>query len=156
MINSILVIGRTDRVDFPDLNLFDIPCKIDTGATTSAIHCHHVKIVEKDGKDYLRFRLLDPKHALYNDKEFEFNEFEERSVKNTSGISEDRYVIKTKILLFATLHDIELTLADRERMTYPVLLGRTFLHKRFLVDVSKNKLSHKEKFLIELSRKTEG
>ena len=105
----------------------------------------------------MRFQLLDPKHVLYNDKEFEFEEFEERSVKNTSGISEDRYVIKTNVLLFGTLYDIEMTHADRERMTYPVLLGRLFLQKRFLVDVSKNKLSHKEKckFLIESSRKAE-
>lgn len=155
--NKKLVIGRTDRIDFPSLDLFGLPCKIDTGATTSAIHCHHVKIVEKEGHDYLRFQLLDPKHVFYNNKEFEFAEFEERSVKNTSGIAEDRYVIKTQVLLFGILYDIKLTLADRERMTYPVLLGRTFLHKKFIVDVSKNKLSHKEKckFLIESSRKAE-
>lgn len=151
------VIGRTDRIDFPGLDLFDLPCKIDTGATTSAIHCHHVKLVEKEGVDHLRFQLLDPKHVLYNDKEFEFNSFEERSVRNTSGIAEDRYVIKTQVLIFGTQYDIELTLADRERMVYPVLLGRTFLQKRFVVDVSKNKLSHREKckFLIETSRKAE-
>jgi len=146
MSKSKTTIGRTDQIDFPELDLFDITCKIDTGATTSAIHCRHIKIVEKeDGKEYLRFRLLDPKHELYNDKEFEFNEFEERRVKNTAGISENRYLIRTKVLVFGLMHNIELTLADREKMMFPVLLGRVFLNKKFIVDVSRNKLSHKEK-----------
>ena len=141
-----LVIGSTDRADFPALDLYGIRCKIDTGAQTSSIHCHHVKFVEKDGKERIKFKLLDPEHTLYNNKRIEFDEFDERKVRSSSGHAEMRWVIKTKIILFGQEFDLELTLADREKMRYPVLLGKKFLQDhRIMVDVTKSNLSGRQK-----------
>ena len=141
-----LIIGRTDRIDFPSLDLFDISCKIDTGADTSSIHCHHVKLIEREGRDFLRFKLLNPEHILYNDRQFEVTSFSETIVKNSSGISETRYVIHSNVLIFGQELSVDLTLADRERMKYPVLIGRKFLSaNRVLVDVTRVRLSHKKK-----------
>lgn len=149
-----ITIGRVDRIDFPLLQLFDIACKVDTGAATSAIHCHRIKLVERDGKDFLKVWFLDPKDVLYNEKAFEFDVFAERMVKPTTGVSERRYVIETEVIIFNKLYPIELTLADRETMKYPILLGKNFLIKKFVVDVAKVNTSHKEKcqFLTEQAK----
>lgn len=42
--NSTIVIGRRDKVDFPELGLKNIDVKVDTGAFTSSIHCHDIRL----------------------------------------------------------------------------------------------------------------
>ncbi len=144
---SKLVIGTLDKVDFPEFGLYEIPCKIDTGAQTSALHCHRVRLIEieKEGKEIIAFELLDPSHEEYNGKEYRTTDFEERKVRSSSGHAEYRYVIRAKLLLFGETIETEFTLADRERMKYPILLGKSLLKGRFLVDVAKTNLSHKQK-----------
>lgn len=142
---SKIIIGTLDRVDFPAFHLFDIPAKIDTGAETSSIHCHRVRIIEKDGKEYLGFKLLDPSFKNYPSQEFRTLEFEERQIKSSTGHAQIRFIIKTEISLFAQTFMAEFSLADRETMKYPVLLGKKLLKNRFLVDVSQKDLSYKLK-----------
>jgi hypothetical protein len=142
---NMIVIGRKDRVDFPHLRLYDIDAKIDTGAYTSAINCCSIKIIEKNGEQRVRFNLLDPSHPSYNNKKFTLPIYKRRKIKNSFGQVEERYIIKTKILLFGELFDIELSLTDRSKMEYPVLLGRKVLHNHFLVNVARTNLSYKQK-----------
>ena len=140
--NNKIIIGSLDKVDFPDLNLFDVPCKIDTGAETSAIHCHKVKLIERQGKEIITFYLLDPEHPQYSGIEFRSEDFKEKKIKSSFGHTEFRYVIKSKIKLFGRVIKLDLTLADRERMKFPVLLGKKLLKNRFLVDVGLKNLSY--------------
>lgn len=132
------VIGRTDIADFPALNLKDIDIKIDTGAYTSSIHCKN--IVEKDNILFCEF--LDPDHPNYNNKTFTFEEFETARVKSSNGMVSIRYAIKSNITLFEKTYTITLTLNDRNDMRFPVLIGRKFLSKKFLVDPELTNLSH--------------
>lgn len=142
------IIGRIDIAKFPLLKLDAIAVKIDTGAYTSSIHCHEIKI-KKDvwGKERLSFRLLDPEHEQYHGKRFECKTFEKKSIKNSFGEVEERFVIHTQIELFQRIYPIELTLTDRGNMKFPVLLGRKILD-HFLVDVSRTNLSFKESLSI--------
>jgi hypothetical protein len=140
-----IIIGTVDKIDIPSMGFEDLSCKIDTGADTSSIHCNKVKLVEKDGKEYLSFRLLDSKHPLYQKNIITTEDFSEKTIKSSNGISETRYVIKTKVKLFGKIFPISFTLADRSKMTYPILLGKKFLRNRFLVDVSQKDLSFKQK-----------
>lgn len=140
-----IVIGRKDKIDFPQLRLYDIDTKIDTGAYTSAIHCHNIKLIDKDGEQKVRFNLLDPSRPSYNNKKFTLPVYGRRKIKNSFGQVEERYIIKTQILLFGELFDIELSLTDRSKMEYPVLLGRKVLRNRFLVNVVQTNLSYKQK-----------
>jgi len=135
------IIGRTDKADFPKLKLLDIDVKIDTGAYTSSIHCKNVRIED----NYLKCQFLDENHPQYNGKEFTFDEYDVRVVKSSNGIAEPRYRIKTQIVMFGKTYEIFLTLSDREEMRFPVLLGRKFLSRRFIVDINKTDLSHKQK-----------
>ena len=134
-------IGRIDRADFPALELFDIEVKVDTGDYTSSIHCKNVKV--ENG--LLKCNFLDEAHPNYHEKEFTFKNFDLKIVKSSNGIAEPRYRIKTKITIFGQTYDIFLTLSDREEMRYPVLLGRRFLSRKFVVDPHKTNLSYKAK-----------
>ena len=131
-----LIIGRMDYVDFPDWGLTGIEAKVDTGAYGCALHCHHVEVIEQSGSPVLRFKLLDPDHPEYNDHYLHATQFSEKKVRSSSGLVEHRYSVKTKLRLFNRSYRTEFSLTDRQQMRYPVLIGRKFLNKRFMVDVS--------------------
>ncbi len=138
-------IGRVDRIDFPKLNLEDVPCKIDTGADTSSLYCTNVRVIERDEQEFLTFRVLDPTHEQYSNRKFVFDQFDERKIRNSFGNYEYRYVIRTEVNLFGQTISTEFSLADRERMRYPVLIGKKLLVNRFIVDVSQLNLNAKFK-----------
>jgi hypothetical protein len=138
------VIGRREIIDLPLLNLFKIDAKIDTGAYTSAIHCHDIKVVKSDEGAMVHFKILDPSHADYNHKEFILPVFDERRIKNSFGQVQKRVIIKTTMCMFGKEFPVELSLADRSRLEYPILIGRKVLKNRFIVDVSKVNISLKQ------------
>ena len=129
-------IGRREYIDFIEWGLASIEAKVDTGAYGCALHCHHIEIVEIKGKKLLSFRLLDPSHPEYDEREYLAKEFRDKRVKSSSGQWEHRYTVVTGIKLGRETYEVEFSLTDRSEMKYPVLLGRKFLKKRFLVDVS--------------------
>ena len=106
--------------------------KIDTGANTTALHCHHVRV--ENG--VLFFRLLDESHPEYVQREQRFEKFEEKLIKSSFGQSELRYVVHTTIVIGKRKIKSIVSLSDRANMRYPVLIGRRFLKNRFNVDVS--------------------
>ncbi|MFT4754243.1 MAG: hypothetical protein ACI9GM_001614 [Salibacteraceae bacterium] len=132
-------IGRIDKAGFPELILDNIDVKIDTGAYTSSIHSHEIRRVD----NHIEFKLLDPSHPEYNHKVFRTDNFREKEIKSSNGVSEIRFLVQTIILLFEQEYPIELSLSERGSMKYPVLLGRKFLNKKFIVDSSKKNISFK-------------
>ena len=140
-----ITIGRKDKANFPELGLKDLDLKMDTGAYTSAIHCHKIKTKKKDGKTILSFNLLDPSHPQYQNKEFSTENFSEKRIKNSFGSSEKRFIIQTDIMLFGQKYDIELSLSERGEMRFPILIGRRFLIGKFIVDPAKYDLSYKRR-----------
>lgn len=137
------IIGMTDLADFPDLGLFDVKAKIDTGAYTSALHCKDVQVVKSGLSKTLSFLLIDKTGG--NDRRFYSHQFSQRMIRNSFGVAEKRYVIKTRIVLFGRIIRAEFTLADRENLKNPVLLGRKLLRNRFIVDVAQKNLSYQLK-----------
>jgi hypothetical protein len=138
-------IGRIDKVDFPELKLKNISVKVDTGAYTSSIHCHHVKEVIKKDKKYLEFQLLDPSHPKFNDKLLKAKKYKEKNVKSSFGSIQKRFIIETTIVIYNKEYPIELSLTNRSDMKFPILLGRKFLNHKFIVNTSLKNLSFKVK-----------
>lgn len=136
-------IGRVDKADFPELLLSEIDIKIDTGAYTSSIHTHHIREIVIDGEDFIEFQLMDPTHPEYHDKVFKTKRYKRKSVKNSFGKAEERFIVETTIVIFGEEYPIELSLSERSDMKYPVLIGRKLLNRRFIVDTSKKYLSFK-------------
>ena len=143
------ILGRYDRVDLPDLGLFDIHAKIDTGAFTSSLHCHQVHIV--DG--LLEFILLDEEHSEFTGTKLKFAEFDVRDIKNSFGEIESRFVISTTLKIFNEEIKTEFSLCNRGSLKFPILIGRKILGNRFLIDVKKKNLSYKQKHKREIGRR---
>ncbi len=141
--SGIRTIGWKDIIDLPDFKLSDIPAKIDTGAKTSVLHCRQVELIKKGRKQFVRFVPLDDRFGS-PDKAYTLPFHSERKIKNSFGQEENRYIITTRIVLFEETFHIELSLRNRADMEFPILLGRSFIRKKFLVDVSKSNLSKKQ------------
>lgn len=141
-----LTIGRVDKADFPELHLMDIDLKVDSGAYTSSIHCSNIEEITENGDNLIKFTLLDPEHSFYNNKEFTSKNYTTKIVKSSNGISEKRFMVQTEIVIYNTSFSIYLTLSERKDMKYPILLGRKFLNKKFVIDTTKKNISHKLKY----------
>lgn len=134
------IIGRVEYASFPALGLYDISTKIDTGAYNSSIHCE--KIWEEKGQLHCYFSSSIT--ASSAPQCLIFDQYNIAVVKSSNGQTERRYKIMTTIYFGKKHYPIALTLTNRQGMRYPVLIGRKFLKKRFLVDVaSTNKLKNK-------------
>ncbi|MFL5752389.1 MAG: ATP-dependent zinc protease [Bacteroidia bacterium] len=131
------LIGRREYVDFPELNVFGIEAKIDTGAYTSALHCHDVKVKNLEGSPTLCFKLFDPTHPEYNEQEHRFQHFTIKTIKNSFGEAEERFVIRTIVSIGKKKIRCAISLTDRVNMRYPVLIGRKMIKNKFIIDVGK-------------------
>lgn len=127
-----LLIGRREKIDFPELRLSGIIAKVDTGAYTSALHCD--EIFEKDGSLY--FTPLGPLDSGYKGEQHSVTEYHQKEIRNSFGEVEKRYIIKTTIKIGRKRIKALISLTDRGKMRYPVLIGRKLLKNRFIVDVA--------------------
>jgi hypothetical protein len=133
------VLGRKVSVNFVDIPLESTTAKIDTGAYHNAIHCSNVVVEKIDGKRVLSFYVLDASHPDFKDKKIIVEDFSRTIVKNSFGEFQRRYVVKLRFRIHGIkkIYHSSFTLADRSRMKIPVLIGRKFLKRGFLVDVTK-------------------
>lgn len=129
-------IGRSEKIELPDLGLKNVDAKVDTGAFTSSIHCNLIDVVMKDGRKMLRVIPLRYTDSAYMGDSFYFPYSEKRKVKNSFGKVEERYMVEISVQMFGRRILTEFSLTDRSRMKYPILLGRKFLKGNFVVDVS--------------------
>ncbi|HMR17828.1 MAG TPA: RimK/LysX family protein [Sphingobacterium sp.] len=133
------IIGRIEIVDLPELGMYNIMAKTDTGADTSVLHCEDFHVFEKQGHRFITCHIrphLEEEDILT----LTFPVHRERTVKSSFGQTETRYIFITKIRLFNELYNIKLSLRDRSSMSYPMLMGRNFISGKFLVDVSQKNL----------------
>lgn len=138
------LIGRAEVIDLPGLALWGIPAKIDTGAYTSALHCSEVHVEEVNGQQQLIFFVELGHHQK---KQCVTHDFREKNIRNSFGQVERRFVVRAKIEILGRRIFADFSLADREQMRFPVLIGRKLLKGRFIVDVSLKNLSLTEAFL---------
>lgn len=131
---QVTIIGNQEWCAFPELNTPAIRARIDSGAQTSSIHASDIQVFSKDGEDWVRFEI----HPLQESRRIiirnEAKVVAVRNVKNTSGLSERRFVIKTPIVMGKMQFEIELTLANRDAMGFRMLLGREAMKNRFIVN----------------------
>lgn len=134
-----IIIGKKEKIEFPDLKRKNIVARIDTGAKLSSAHCDKIWVETMQGKKILCCHFLKR-----STKVIRFIKYKKVIIKNSHG-KQIRYVVKLKIKLDDFMKETSVTLTDRSTMDYSVLLGRSFLCGPFLVDVSKSYLKLKTK-----------
>jgi hypothetical protein len=132
------VIGWREWVGLPDLAIAHIKAKVDTGAKTSALHAFYVQPFERDGQPWVRFGVHPLQSSAAQVVECEARVKDVRRVTDSGGHAEMRPVIETSLLVQGEERVIELTLTDRENMMFRMLLGRSALKRRFVVDSGKS------------------
>lgn len=128
------VIGWRERVSLPQLGVEEIKAKIDTGARTSALHAWEIEPFERDGGPWVRFQLHPVQHNNQIVIPCEAAIVDRRAIRNTGGKQEMRYVIKTGVTLGNVSWSIEVTLTNRDKMGFRLLLGRSAMKNRFLIN----------------------
>jgi len=129
------VIGRVEKVILTELAAFDVPAKIDTGADASSIWASKVEL---DG-DRLNVTFFGPGSEFYSNNVHVFlpGEYRMTRVSSSFGHRELRYKVKLKIKIKNRLINGAFTLSNRSTKLYPILIGRSLIKNKFLVDVAK-------------------
>lgn len=129
-----LILGWREWVALPELGIHAIKAKVDTGAKTSALHAFNVEFYRENGVEMVRFLV----HPIQRNQDFQRECIaplkDRRQVTDSGGHKETRYVIETDIVIASERYPIELTLTDRDTMRFRMLLGRSAMKKRAIVD----------------------
>lgn len=134
------IIGKNDIADFPAFGVMGVKVKIDSGAYTSTIHCSKIK----EENEKLNIVFLGKKEQGYSGEMISFTEYKLKKVRSSSGEMQERFTVKGDIVLFGKKYKTEFTLSKRNKMRFPVLLGRKLLNNRFLIDTSLTNQSWKQ------------
>lgn len=132
--DGLLWIGWREWVALPELGIDSIKAKIDTGARTSAIHAFHIETFRDQGRDKIRFRIHPIQRRLDIEKTCVADLIDRRDVMDSGGHKERRFVICTPLKIGDQQWPIEITLTDRDIMNFRMLLGRTAMKGRMLIN----------------------
>jgi hypothetical protein len=135
-----LVVGWKEFVDFPAWGLRHVKVKIDTGARTSALDVMSYQLSEEGTGLVAELRLALHRRRPERLRVVRVPVLRMVLVRNTSGLTEERPLIETRIRLGPVSKVVHLTVTRRAGMRFPVILGRTALAGDFLVDVSRKYL----------------
>lgn len=142
-IKTFPVIGWREWLALPELGIERIKAKIDTGARTSALHAFSLRPFDVDGQHKIRFDIHPLQHNTSSVITCVADVVDKRMVSDSGGHREERYVIKTLITLYGQNWPIEITLTEREDMLFRMLLGRSALQKRFVVNPARSFITTK-------------
>ena len=149
------IIGWREWVQLPQLGIAKIKAKIDTGARSSSLHAYDLKYEERDGKQWVRFKVHPRQRSSAGPVSAESEVLEFRKVRSSNGHVTKRPVIVTMVDILGELCESELTLANRDAMGFRMLLGREAIRGRLLVDSGASYLSGIPKRL-KVKRPTNG
>ncbi|WP_432453454.1 MULTISPECIES: ATP-dependent zinc protease family protein [unclassified Agarivorans] len=128
------VIGETEWVSLEHQKMA-FQARIDTGAATSSLNAVDIVKFERDGKNWVRFNLRHD--TIKQDIMIERPVIRTAEViQSSSNSAEKRPVVSMLVKLGPISEKVQFTLSDRSHLSYPVLLGRSFLKDISVVDIS--------------------
>ena len=135
---SLLVVGWREWVTMPELGIERIKAKIDTGARTSSLHAFDIECLKYRGRDIVRFKVHPLQRQSRSLIVCQADLHDERIVRSSSGHSALRPVVLTRLQVGPCFWDIELTLTNRDKMGFRMLIGRQAIRKHVLVHPGKS------------------
>lgn len=136
-----LILGWREWLSLPQLGLPRIKAKVDTGARTSALHALTIELFDKGSAPWVRFDVHPTQYRTDITVRCEAPVKTRRSVTNSGGRTEERFVIDTRVRIAGREWPIEVTLTSRNDLRFRMLLGRTALRGKALVDPSRSYLT---------------
>ena len=133
-------VGWREWVALPDFSIPHIKAKVDTGARTSALHAYYVEPYKKKGEQRVKFGMHPYQSNTRVAIDCDARVVDYRFVTDSGGHREKRYVIATHLAIAGQMWEIEMTLTNRENMKFRMLLGRTAMDKRVIVDPGRSYL----------------
>jgi hypothetical protein len=140
-IQPIAIIGWREWISLPELGIPAIKAKIDTGARTSAMHVFDLQEFESNGRRTVRFGIHPIQRRTDIVRFCEVPVSEQRRVKDSGGHLEKRYVIQTSAVMGSVCWLVNITLTNRDPMLFRMLLGRTAVENRFLIQPGRSYLT---------------
>ncbi len=138
------IIGWREWVSLPEIKIEKIKCKVDTGARTSALHAFFVEPFHNKGQLHVKFGMHPLQHKITEEVICKCKVLDQRTVTDSGGHREKRYVIETPVLLGPHEWVVEITLTNRENMLFRMLLGREAIKNRFTVNPARSYLIGKK------------
>lgn len=126
--------GWREWVSLPGIGVPWIKAKIDTGAQTSALHAGNITVFERDGAEWVRFTVQPWQEGALDEVEVALPIHDRRTVRSSSGHTQDRLVVVMELGLCGRVVPVEVTLTDREEMVFRMLIGREALKQGYVVD----------------------
>jgi len=136
--SDLVLVGRIEYVD-----LMSVPLRkkasIDTGADTTSINAANIVEFERDGKKWVKFTVTDGT----TDDAPEISAPVVRYVRSKQHGNDNarREVVELELKMGALREKVEVTLSDREKYDFPILIGRNFIEGKAVVDVSRKYLT---------------
>jgi hypothetical protein len=144
-IKKLPIIGWREWVALFELGIDKIKAKVDTGARTSALHAFSLRPFKSNGKDKITFEIHPFQHDTHEIISCTADIIDRREVTDSGGHTEERYVISTPLTIAGQTWPIEITLTERENMLFRMLLGRSALRKRFIVNPARSFVTTRKK-----------
>lgn len=127
------IVGWREWAALPHLNIRRLRVKVDTGATSAALHALHIEPFEHGGKHWLRFALQVSRNLPEKLHWCEAPLVDQRVVTDSGGRAEERYTIASSICIGNQNWPLAITLTNRATMRFRMLLGRNALPPNALV-----------------------
>ena len=123
--SDVLELGWEEWLALPALGLPAIKAKVDTGARTSALHAEVIETFGAPDSPKVRFLIQPDPDRPKLEIICTAPVVDRRDITSSNGQTELRYVIATEMQIGGVRRTIEITLTNRETMSYRMLLGRS-------------------------------